>query len=95
MSKHKMNGVGIIHSERLEQQYKHGFTEECDRIYTKGELKDAAIYCLTQDFTHYPVNWDIKYADKFNMKNYKERLAVAGALIAAELDRINKIEDEV
>lgn len=90
-----MNGVGLIHQERLEQQYKHGYDENHDRIYTKGELKDAAIFCLTQDFTHYPVNWDIKYADKFNMKNYKDRLAVAGALIAAELDRIERIEKEV
>ena len=40
-----------------------------------------------------PIEWDWKVWDYMINKSYKERLIIAGALIAAEIDRIqsNKI----
>lgn len=36
-----------------------------------------------------PINWNVEIFSKMIGKPYKERLIVAGALIAAELDRLN------
>lgn len=36
-----------------------------------------------------PVNWDKKIFGKMIGKSYKERLIISGALIAAEIDRLN------
>lgn len=40
-----------------------------------------------------PTGWDKSIWAKMCSKSYKERLIMAGALIAAELDRLTSIED--
>ena len=44
------------------------------------------------DFDDYPENWDRNVVAHMMQKPYKERLIIAGALIAAELDRLTAIE---
>jgi len=39
-----------------------------------------------------PKGWDHKIWEKMCHKNYKKRLIIAGALIAAEIDRLNSKE---
>ena len=41
-----------------------------------------------------PNGWNIDLYKKMREKPYKERLIIAGALIAAELDRLNFLEDD-
>jgi len=42
---------------------------------------------------HCPQGWDESYFAKLLDKPYKERLVIAGALIAVEIDRLNAIGD--
>lgn len=83
-----MNGIELIANERLEQLNKHNWSFEHDAKHTSEELKYAAIYVLTKDVDYFPRNWLKKYQDKFNKKEGIESLKVAGALIAAEIDRL-------
>lgn len=67
-----------------------------------GELKqlqDAAIKLLAMDMLMMqdrlppePIGWNIEWFNKLCGKSRKERLIIAGALIAAELDRLQLIE---
>lgn len=68
---------------------KHGFGKEHDanEFHQDGQLTDAAHYALT--LKGWPQDWDEKFAEKIARKSYKERLVVAGAFIAAEIDRLN------
>lgn len=94
-------GIELIAEERQEQIEKHGFQNDED--YNLEELKEAAIYTLTLDRDKYPASWEFWFHDKLKAKEnrmaemdfYRERLKIAGALIAAELDRINSEAQEV
>lgn len=84
----------MIQAEREEQIKKHGF----DSIYDihsnrHGQLRYGALYMLTGDELDFPMGWGREWKTKFDKKNSREKLIIAGALIAAELDRINT-EDE-
>ena len=75
---------------------KHGRTVEQDvKLNTENQLSIAASWlsigfkapeCPT------PKWWDKTIWDKMLNKSRKERLIIAGALIAAEIDRIQAIE---
>jgi hypothetical protein len=82
-------GIELIAIERQEQIEKHGFDKNHDEEMSNGELKDAAIYLLTGELKYFP-NWDERFHLKFRSKfsNEIETLKIAGALIAAEIDRI-------
>lgn len=85
-------GIELITEERLEQTQKHDWSIEHDLIHTEGQLRLAAIYAL-QPFTESEginsyIGWE-SFTDKIELKSEVERLKVAGALIAAEIDRIN------
>ena len=88
-------GVELISKERFHQKSDLGFHSN-DECITKGELVSAAMYALTQNAKFYPVNWDTWWKDKIAHKKeilsedeFKvEILTQAGALIAAEIDRI-------
>lgn len=95
-------GIELIAQERKEQIEKHGFNENIDQeYYTDNQLTKAAMYALTLDRQHYPENWEFWWHDKMMAKKERmseqefwiERLKIAGALIAAEIDRINNIEE--
>lgn len=90
-------GIELITEERKEQIEKHGFDSEQDaEFYQKNELIEAAQFALTLERQFYPQSWDFWFYDKMKAKEERlseydfwiERLKIAGALIAAEIDRL-------
>ncbi len=85
-----MTGVELIAQERLEQKVKHGRSVKFDvENNPDEELRFAAIGILLGDSSLIPEEWDPTIYNKILRKPYKERLIIAGALIAAEIDRLN------
>jgi len=93
-------GVELIAQERAEQIEKHGRTIESDIANNKAyQLTEAAAVLSTerfrsskQRFSLMPDDWDDEISLKICRKSRKERLIIAGALIAAELDKIQAVE---
>lgn len=91
-------GVELIAEEREKQIKKHGYNVSHDYDYKDKELLYAALAYLKQSifgnalqtesyaFEDWP--WDMKY---WHNDGYIENLKKAGALIAAELDRVNVV----
>lgn len=85
-----LNGAELIARARIRQVYHKGFNEFHDRKYKKGQLLKAAQFCITLNKSDYPKDWDDWFRDKLLKKEERiSQLADAGALIAAEIDRIN------
>lgn len=91
-------GIELITQEREEQIQKHGRTPEHDKTFNNTwppSLTKAASSLTVDPMTDLvavygkPDAWDDKIWRKMCSKTYKERLVIAGALIAAEIDRIN------
>lgn len=80
-----------IKRERLEQINKHGFDINDDLYYHNNELLTAALYCIGDARSFWPSNWDVKFEEKIKAKTFIDRLVVAAALIAAEIDRLKTI----
>lgn len=96
----KKSGVELIADERQEQITKHGWTPQHDRqTHYDGELVLAALALLHPSTN--PIFLTELGAPEWaiNIRLYKERcengeielLKVAGALIAAEIDRLNNV----
>lgn len=95
-------GIKYLAIERQKQIDKYGFTGEHHAThpewYDNGQLVEAARILSMPNLiievnAGCPENWDKKWFDNLCQRNYKERLIIAGALIAAEIDRqetINK-----
>ncbi|WP_143147260.1 hypothetical protein [Chishuiella changwenlii] len=88
-------GIELIAEERQKQISKHGFTGEHHanhpEWYDQGQLLLAAktlIKVDLKDNVYYPLNWDHTWFYNLCRRDYKERLIIAGALIAAEIDRL-------
>lgn len=93
-------GIELIADERKEQIEKHGRTVKSDAFHNDGkQLTWGAVQLFSREFGYAtdpddkPEGWDRKIWEKMQSKDYRERLIIAGALLAAELDRINS-EDE-
>ena len=93
-----MNGIELIAKERQEQVEKHGITVESDvEINSQGELAQVASllaykpFMYAQDNDDIPDGWDREVFLHMYNKNDIERLSIAGALIAAEIDRLQAI----
>ncbi|KAF0194116.1 MAG: Eaa1 [Bacteroidetes bacterium] len=91
-------GAALITEERAEQIRKHGFDNGRDaKFYWADELRHAAIYCITLDDKWYPKSWDNWFRLKVMAKRARMELVefhtemnkVAGALLAADIDRLN------
>lgn len=103
----KKTGIELIAQERHEQIEKHGYTTERDiELYSDGygnfgsHLIKAAEgllwdYIPLQYRKNAPKGWDKAIWLKMVSKPLKERLIMAGALIAAELDRLNAINEKI
>jgi hypothetical protein len=85
-------GIELIAEERQEQISKHGYSPENDKQYINDELIDAAMQYLGGDLIScWPESWDKKSYKPNNPESTHDRideLKIAGALIAAEIDRI-------
>ncbi|MCY1309757.1 hypothetical protein D9M70_598820 [compost metagenome] len=90
-------GIELIAEERREQIEKHGRTIERDiEINTNDELAAVASvlaypYHYADDLDDYPESWDEDALRNMISKPRIERLTIAGALIAAEIDRLQRI----
>lgn len=87
-------GLELIQKERNEQINKHNKQIKDDvRNNPDEQLKKAAIAMLTNDESEFPENWNFFRKERLlNNRTYKERLAIAGAFCAAEIDRLNALE---
>lgn len=86
-------GIELIAIERQEQIEKHGRTIVKDVMEnSNGELMLGAVATLKGNTYIFPAIWDEAICTKIAYKSYKDRLVIAGALIAAELDRIQNQE---
>jgi hypothetical protein len=90
-------GADLIWNERQEHFHKHNRSIDDDiKNNINAELVYAAAVLLLapyvgDDFIHdfYPYKWDKKFLEHvLQNKNRTEQLSVAGALVAAEIDRI-------
>lgn len=93
MEKNSKTGVELIAEERREQIEKHGRSIELDQSYEDLELMKAAKAMLFDEPLQrwsvlVDLGWDRTISQHMANKYYKERLIIAGALIAAELDRL-------
>lgn len=95
----KQTGIEFIAQERKEQIEKHGRTVENDvKFNTFHQLTGAAImlldgYIHDDEENRVPFEWDGAIWDNMIHKPYKDRLVIAGALIAAEIDRLQAEEE--
>jgi len=91
----KTPAIVLISKEREEQFTKHKRTISQDAIEnSEGELKNGAIALLENRFEKFPRQWSDEICKKMIQKDYKERLIIAGALICAEIDRIQLYVNE-
>lgn len=95
------NGCVLITKERKEQIGKHCRSIEEDvEFNSRKELSKAARFLLKPNPTasqiyHYrPIGWNKPIWEKMCAKTYEERLVIAGALIAAEIDRLLRLKEE-
>lgn len=93
-----MTGIELIAKERQEHPDKHGRTIAADvKLNDKMQLSFAAaiMSCPTPEtYGDYknnfacPDGWNIAIWMRMINKSYKERLVIAGSLLAAEIDRL-------
>lgn len=81
-------GIIKIAAERNEHVEKHGFDLDHDKTNNKGELANVAVAIITGDNTHFPKWWGTQFLVRAAGKSRIEKLAIAGSLIAAEIDRL-------
>jgi hypothetical protein len=97
-------GLQVVKTERLRQVSQHDWTPEWDDQYVNGELGIYATYWLTpewQDFTREALKdylqtlgspgWEDEWF-KYDERTPEQRLARAGALIAAEITRLQRLQ---
>lgn len=87
------DGAGQITAERRRQVGKEGWTARHDDAHDTGELVDAAVaYCMVYgtDTSDAIRRWPWA-ATEFNPGDRKRNLQKAGALLAAELDRLDRL----
>lgn len=92
------SGIELIAQERQEQIEKHGFSVKDDAEYYKlYELLQAALFCIDQAIPAgyglktgigWPQNWGREFEVKILSKDVVGQLKVAGAFIAAQIDKI-------
>ena len=85
-----MNAIELIQREREEQVEKHGFDAAHDDAHQKGEIKQAALAILIEHHNYWP--WQMSHFRKIVAKPRKEKLIIAGALIVAEIERLQRAE---
>lgn len=91
----KKTGIELITEERQEQIQKHNRSiEKGIEQNDNDQLSIGAYMLLAVDYEEgidpesYPDGWDKDICDHMISKPYKDRLIIAGALIAAEIDRL-------
>lgn len=86
-----MSGVELIAQERQRQIDVEGYRPEHDRHHCNGELVDAAACYLAPRLADKYWPWHRSYW-KPSPDNRVRELVKAGALIAAEIDRLGAVD---
>lgn len=93
------SGVEIIAEERKRQIEVEGWTSEEDDLYTAGQLALAGATYAIPTFCRDVYSTDVPIMFPFSPEWWKpspedriKELAKAGALIAAEIDRLQRIK---
>lgn len=91
-------GLSLISDERREQLQKHGRSIQFDMdANCMGQLAEAAGMLCYPEISELKcddtplVGWDQALWEKMVGKDYQQRLVIAGALIVAELDRLENM----
>lgn len=85
-----MTGIELIAQERLEHKVKHHKSIKSDyQLYPDYELSTLAQAVIDGNLDKAPDCFSGKWLELLMRKSYPDRLIVAGALIAAEIDRLN------
>jgi hypothetical protein len=83
-------GVEMIAREREEQLAVRGFDAAHDDKHVEGELAQAAaFYAHPKGGVIFPETWDPKWNKRDKHRRIRQ-LAIAGALCAAEIDRLRR-----
>lgn len=89
------SGIGQITKERAEQIFKHHRTIKKDSVENPNKQLSLGALLLLKLYNDesvtidsFPKEWDRAICTKMMNKSYKDLLVIAGALIAAELDRL-------
>jgi len=98
-----MKGVSSIREERSDQIMDQGETIKYDvDNNSAGQLPEAASMLAFENIEDIhgiedsaPEGWDYDQWNKMINKSYRDRLVIAGALIAAEIDRVQAIERSI
>jgi hypothetical protein len=86
-------GADLIRDERFRQVADEGWTPEHDDTHTGNELVDAAVCYLLYSKTHpdhMPISWPWEDEAWRPSPEHVVNLVRAGALIAAEIDRLDR-----
>lgn len=97
MKNESLSGAAQIWTERQRQKQELGFSQERDAKYTNNELSRAAVaYCIPKTGWTYRADWWPWDEDSFkpSPEDRIRELVKAGALIAAEIDRLKSIKPE-
>ncbi|SAG87521.1 Phage EaD protein [Enterobacter cloacae] len=80
-----------VAAERQRQQSTKGYSTQQDDTYIGGELAAAAISYIEpmEAESYWPADW---HDDSFKPSDYRRNLVKAGALILAEIERIDRQE---
>lgn len=87
-----MNGAELIAEERRRQVDELGRTADHDALHDGGELTDAAVAYVWGDASLWPWGETDRF-DESGSTDRIERLVKAGALLAAEIDRLVRAGD--
>lgn len=86
-----MKGTDLIRQERTRQVDVLGWTEEHDKQHTNEQLADAAaFYAIPERYGEFLLFWPWDEPPNKSNKSRIRQLTIAGALIAAEIDRLNE-----
>lgn len=84
------DGAMSIQLERERHTTVEGWTPEHDDKYNESQLIDAANAYISNNIIFWPHDWDGKW---FKPTTKIRNLEKAGALIAAEIDRLKRLEN--
>ena len=93
---HPSRGIELMADERVRQLFKLGYDADNDDKYTDNSLAWAGTFYAFPGVIHQSVIiWP--WAKEFNKKvqhSRIEQLTIAGALIAAEIDRLFRLDEK-
>ncbi len=91
-------GVEAIAAERRRQIEVEGWTHEHDDLHADGQLAEAAACYITPRMSIINPGFLLRWpwnATWWKPKSRREDFVRAGALIAAEIDRLDRIADRI